>query len=43
MIDGTPAARFTQGLKDLIESGYDLDYSTVESEQVVAAGIAKKN
>jgi hypothetical protein len=43
MIDGAPAARFTQLLKDLIESGYGLDDSTVESEQVVTAGTAKKN
>jgi len=43
MMDGTPAARFTQRLKDLIESGYGLDDSTVESEQVVAARTAKKN
>jgi hypothetical protein len=32
-IDGAPAARFTQRLKDLIESGYDLGDSTVEPEQ----------
>ena len=32
IIDGAPAARFTQRLKDLIESGYGLDDSTVESE-----------
>ena len=31
-IDGAPAARFTQRLKELIESGYGLDDSTVESE-----------
>jgi len=43
MMDGTPAARFTQRLKDLIESGYGLDDSTVESEQVGAAGTAKKS
>ncbi|HET7640224.1 MAG TPA: 2-oxo acid dehydrogenase subunit E2 [Ktedonobacteraceae bacterium] len=34
IIDGAPAARFTQRLKDLIESGYDLCDSTVEREQV---------
>ena len=32
-IDGAPAARFTQRLKDLIESGYGLGDSTVEPEQ----------
>jgi pyruvate/2-oxoglutarate dehydrogenase complex dihydrolipoamide acyltransferase (E2) component len=32
-IDGAPAARFTQRLKELIESGYGLDDSTVESRQ----------
>ncbi len=33
IIDGAPAAHFTQRLKELIESGYGLDDSTVESEQ----------
>jgi len=33
VIDGAPAARFTQRLKELIESGYGLDDSTVASEQ----------
>jgi pyruvate/2-oxoglutarate dehydrogenase complex dihydrolipoamide acyltransferase (E2) component len=33
IIDGAPAARFTQRLKDLIESGYGLFDSTVESGQ----------
>jgi pyruvate/2-oxoglutarate dehydrogenase complex dihydrolipoamide acyltransferase (E2) component len=32
IIDGAPAARFTQRLKDLIESGYGLPDSTVEPE-----------
>jgi pyruvate/2-oxoglutarate dehydrogenase complex dihydrolipoamide acyltransferase (E2) component len=32
-IDGAPAARFTQRLKELIESGYGLFDSTVESGQ----------
>ncbi len=36
IIDGAPAARFTQRLKELIESGYGLDDSTVESEQAGA-------
>ena len=43
IIDGAPAARFTQRLKDLIESGYGLGDSTVESEQAVAPGTSKKN
>jgi len=43
MIDGAPAARFTQRLKDLIESGYGLDDFTVESEQAVAPGTSKKS
>jgi pyruvate/2-oxoglutarate dehydrogenase complex dihydrolipoamide acyltransferase (E2) component len=34
-IDGAPAARFTQRLKELIESCYGLDNSTVESEQAI--------
>jgi len=38
MIDGAPAARFTQQLIDLIESGYGLPDSTVESEQARAEG-----
>ncbi len=38
LIDGAPAARFTGRLKDLIESGYGLDDSTVESEQARADG-----
>ena len=33
IIDGAPAARFTERLKELIESGYGLVDSTVESEQ----------
>ncbi len=43
IIDGAPAARFTQRLKDLIESGYGLDDSTVESGQAVAAGTSMKS
>jgi pyruvate/2-oxoglutarate dehydrogenase complex dihydrolipoamide acyltransferase (E2) component len=34
IIDGAPAARFTARLKELIESGYGLPDSTVESELV---------
>jgi hypothetical protein len=33
IIDGAPAARFTQRLKELIESGYGLFDPTLESEQ----------
>ncbi|MGZ3608618.1 MAG: 2-oxo acid dehydrogenase subunit E2 [Ktedonobacteraceae bacterium] len=40
-IDGAPAARFTQRLKDLIESGYGLDDSLVESELAGAEGVTK--
>ena len=36
IIDGVPAARFTQRLKDLIESGYGLPDSTLKSEQAGA-------
>ena len=43
MIDGAPAARFTERLKDLIESGYGLVDSTVESQQAVAPGTSKKS
>jgi hypothetical protein len=42
MIDGAPAARFSQRLKDLIESGYGLFDSTVESEQDGAEGASKQ-
>jgi 2-oxoacid dehydrogenase/acyltransferase catalytic subunit len=38
MIDGAPAARFTERLKELIESGYGLPDSTVEPEQAGADG-----
>ncbi len=43
MIDGAPAARFTQQLIDLIESGYGLDDSTVESEQARALETSKES
>jgi pyruvate/2-oxoglutarate dehydrogenase complex dihydrolipoamide acyltransferase (E2) component len=36
IIDGAPAARFTERLKELIESGYGLPDSTVESGQIGA-------
>jgi pyruvate/2-oxoglutarate dehydrogenase complex dihydrolipoamide acyltransferase (E2) component len=35
VIDGAPAARFTERLKDLIESGYGLFDSTIELEQAI--------
>jgi pyruvate/2-oxoglutarate dehydrogenase complex dihydrolipoamide acyltransferase (E2) component len=43
VLDGAPAARFTERLKDLIESGYGLGDSTVESGQAVAPETAKKS
>jgi hypothetical protein len=43
LIDGAPAARFTQHLMDLIESGYGLFDSTLESEQATARGTAEKS
>ena len=42
IIDGAPAARFAQRLKELIESGYGLGDSTVESEQAGAEGAPKQ-
>ena len=38
LIDGAPATRFTERLKDLIESGYGLDDSMIASEQAGAEG-----
>jgi pyruvate/2-oxoglutarate dehydrogenase complex dihydrolipoamide acyltransferase (E2) component len=43
LIDGAPAARFTQQVIDLIESGYGLGDSTLESEQARARGTAEKS
>jgi len=43
MIDGAPAARFTQRLKELIESGYGLGDFTVESEQAGAPETSRKS
>lgn len=43
MIDGAPAARFTQQLIDLIESGYGLDDFTVDSEKAVTSGTSRKS
>jgi pyruvate/2-oxoglutarate dehydrogenase complex dihydrolipoamide acyltransferase (E2) component len=42
IIDGAPAARFTQRLKDLIESGYGLLDSTIEPEQASAEAAVQK-
>jgi pyruvate/2-oxoglutarate dehydrogenase complex dihydrolipoamide acyltransferase (E2) component len=42
VIDGAPAARFTQRLKELIESNYSLPNSTVKSEQAETEAAAKK-
>jgi pyruvate/2-oxoglutarate dehydrogenase complex dihydrolipoamide acyltransferase (E2) component len=43
LIDGAPAARFTQQLCDLIESGSGLGDSTLEWEQARARGTSKKS
>ncbi len=42
IIDGAPAARFTERLKELIESGYGLFDSTVESEQAGTEDASKQ-
>ena len=42
IIDGAPAARFTQRLKELIEDGYGLDDSTVKSDLAETEATAKK-
>ena len=42
IIDGAPAARFTQRLKELIESGYGLPDFTEEMEQAGAEAAAQK-
>jgi pyruvate/2-oxoglutarate dehydrogenase complex dihydrolipoamide acyltransferase (E2) component len=42
IIDGAPAARFTQRLKDLMESGYGLPDSTEEMEQAGVEAAAQK-
>lgn len=42
IVDGAPAARFTHRLKDLIESGYGLGDSTLESELAAAEGASKQ-
>ena len=43
IIDGAPAARFIQRLKELIESGYGLEDSTEEMEQAGAEAVSKKS
>ncbi len=43
IVDGAPAARFTERLKELIESGYGLPDSTVESEQAGAEAPSMKS
>jgi len=43
IVDGAPAARFIERLKELIESGYGLFDSTVESEQAGAEAASKKS
>lgn len=42
LVDGAPAARFSQRLKELIESGYGLDDLSVESEPAGADGASKR-
>jgi pyruvate/2-oxoglutarate dehydrogenase complex dihydrolipoamide acyltransferase (E2) component len=43
IVDGAPAARFTERLKDLIESGYGLDDFTVESAQASTPETSRKS
>jgi pyruvate/2-oxoglutarate dehydrogenase complex dihydrolipoamide acyltransferase (E2) component len=43
LLDGAPAARFTQHLRDLIESGYGLVDSTFDSQQARDPGTSKKS
>jgi pyruvate/2-oxoglutarate dehydrogenase complex dihydrolipoamide acyltransferase (E2) component len=42
VIDGAPAARFARQLIELIESGYGLNDSTVESEQAITPETSRK-
>jgi pyruvate/2-oxoglutarate dehydrogenase complex dihydrolipoamide acyltransferase (E2) component len=42
IIDGAPAARFTQQMKELIESGYGLNDPTFELELAVAPEVSNK-
>ena len=43
IIDGAPATRFTQQLKELIESGYSLDGPMIASEQAITAETSRKS
>ena len=43
IVDGAPAARFTERLKELIESGYGLDDPKVESEQAITPETSRKS
>ena len=43
IIDGAPAARFAERLKELIESGYGLDDPTVETEQAITPETSRKS
>ncbi len=43
IIDGAPAARFTERLKELIESGYGLFDSRIESEQAITPETSRKS
>ncbi len=43
IVDGAPAARFTERLKELIEGGYGLYDSMVASELAVAPGTSRKS
>lgn len=42
IVDGAPAARFAQQLKDLIESSYGLDAAEIEPERTAAQGVSKQ-
>lgn len=42
IVDGAPAARFTQRLRELIEQGYGLDDITAASAQAGAEGMTKQ-
>jgi pyruvate/2-oxoglutarate dehydrogenase complex dihydrolipoamide acyltransferase (E2) component len=43
IVDGAPATRFTQRLKDLIESGFGLDDCMVAPEHVDQDGVAQQH
>ena len=43
IIDGAPAARFTERLKELIESGYSLDDSMIASAQAITPETSRKS